>query len=189
MPSPLPSNFSCLFLTFQVVCLSKVQFGKVVVSFLTSRPTDKLSYEALSNLYKSYGETFFEELDELLTLDFLDNFFEQLFIRQFRQFRRSFKLRSLGSVRQCAHWKLLGQPNSKLAKRPYLVKLLIRLVKGPSINDDGKGGGPPSKPIYYISIFSNLSRLGAGGGHKFGKIGLRRSWMAPSSQPKIAKSC
>ena len=63
------------------MCLSKVQFGKVVVSFLTSRPTDKLSYEALSNLYKSYGETFFEELDELLTLDFLDNFFEQLFIR------------------------------------------------------------------------------------------------------------
>ena len=32
--------------------------------------------------------------------------------------------------------------------------------KGPSINDvssEGEGGGLPSKPIYYISLFSNLS--------------------------------
>ena len=39
--------------------------------------------------------------------------------------------------------------------------------KGPSINDvssKGEGGGPPSKPIYYISLFSNLSRQGEGGG-------------------------
>ena len=35
--------------------------------------------------------------------------------------------------------------------------------KGPSINDvssEGEGGGPPTKPIYYISPFSNLSRQG-----------------------------
>ena len=39
--------------------------------------------------------------------------------------------------------------------------------KGPSINDvssEGEGGGPPSKPIYYISLFSNLSRQGERGG-------------------------
>ena len=39
--------------------------------------------------------------------------------------------------------------------------------KGPSINDvssEGEGGGPPLKPIYYISLFSNLSRQGEGGG-------------------------
>ena len=39
--------------------------------------------------------------------------------------------------------------------------------KGPSINDvssEGEGGGPPSKPIYYISLFSNLSQQGEGGG-------------------------
>ena len=38
---------------------------------------------------------------------------------------------------------------------------------GPSINDvslEGEGGGPPSKPIYYISLFSNLSQQGEGGG-------------------------
>ena len=39
--------------------------------------------------------------------------------------------------------------------------------KGSSINDvssEGEGGGPPSKPIYYISLFSNLSQRGEGGG-------------------------
>ena len=39
--------------------------------------------------------------------------------------------------------------------------------KGLSINDvpsEGEGGGPPSKPIYYISLFSNLSRQGEGRG-------------------------
>ena len=33
-------------------------------------------------------------------------------------------------------------------------------ILGASINDvssEGEGGGPPSKPIYYISLFSNLS--------------------------------
>ena len=55
--------------------------------------------------------------------------------------------------------------------------------KGPSINDvslEGEGGGPPSKPIYYISVFNNLSRQGEGGGHKFGKMGRLRLWMAPN---------
>ena len=39
--------------------------------------------------------------------------------------------------------------------------------KGPSINDvssEGEGGDPPSKPIYCISLFSNMSRQGEGGG-------------------------
>ena len=39
--------------------------------------------------------------------------------------------------------------------------------KGPSINNvssEGEGGGPPSKPIYYISLFSNLNRQGEEGG-------------------------
>ena len=44
----------------------------------------------------------------------------------------------------------------------------IRIIaKGPSINDvssEGEGGGPPSKLIYYISLYSNLSRQGEGGG-------------------------
>ena len=47
-----------------------------------------------------------------------------------------------------------------------------KLNKGPSINDvssEGEGGGPPSKPIYYISLFSNLSRQGEGGGSKIRK--------------------
>ena len=35
----------------------------------------------------------------------------------------------------------------------------------------GEGGGPPSKPIYYISLYRNLSQKGEGGGHKFGKMG------------------
>ena len=42
-----------------------------------------------------------------------------------------------------------------------------KFPKGPSINDvssEGAGGGPPSKPIYYISLFSNMSRKGVGGG-------------------------
>ena len=43
-----------------------------------------------------------------------------------------------------------------------------KCTKGPFINDvssEGEGGGPPSKPIYYISsTFSNLSRQGEGGG-------------------------
>ena len=46
--------------------------------------------------------------------------------------------------------------------------------KGPSINNvssEGEGGGPPSKPIYYISLFINLSRQGEGGVDKFGKMG------------------
>ena len=54
----------------------------------------------------------------------------------------------------------------------YTVSLLsenvkFRLSKGLSINDvfsEGEGGGPPLKPIYYISLFSNLSRQGEGGG-------------------------
>ena len=40
------------------------------------------------------------------------------------------------------------------------------LSLGPSINDfssEGEGGGPPSKPIYYISLYSNLSQQGEGG--------------------------
>ena len=44
---------------------------------------------------------------------------------------------------------------------------LLHFSRGPSINDvssEGKGGGPPSKPIYYISLFSKLSRQGEGGG-------------------------
>ena len=55
------------------------------------------------------------------------------------------------------------------------------LPKGPSINvvsSEGEGGGPPSKPIYYISLFSNLSQQGEGGGRKFGKMGRRHFWMA-----------
>ena len=47
------------------------------------------------------------------------------------------------------------------------------IAKGPSINDvtsEGEGGGLPSKLIYYISLFSNLSQQGKGGGHKFGKM-------------------
>ena len=39
------------------------------------------------------------------------------------------------------------------------------LSLGPSINNvssEGEGGGPPSKPIYYISLYSNLSRQGEG---------------------------
>ena len=41
------------------------------------------------------------------------------------------------------------------------------LSLGPSINNvssEGEGGGPPSKPIYYISLYSNLSQQGEGGG-------------------------
>ena len=47
------------------------------------------------------------------------------------------------------------------------LKFKTNLTKGSSINDvssEGEGGGPPSKPIYYISLFSNLSREGEGGG-------------------------
>ena len=33
-----------------------------------------------------------------------------------------------------------------------------------NVSSEGEGGGPPSKPIYYISLFSNLSREGEGGG-------------------------
>ena len=60
---------------------------------------------------------------------------------------------------------------------------------GPSINDvssEGEGGGPPSKPIYYISLFSNPSQQGEGGGHKFAKMGRRRLWMAPMDHSKSA---
>ena len=45
---------------------------------------------------------------------------------------------------------------------------------GPS---EGEGGGLPK--LIYISLFSNLSRQGEGGGHKFGKIIRRRLCMAP----------
>ena len=58
----------------------------------------------------------------------------------------------------------------------------INPTKGPSINDvssEGEGGGPPSKPIYYISLYSNLSDKGREGGHKFVKMGRRRLWMSP----------
>ena len=44
---------------------------------------------------------------------------------------------------------------------------LLHFSRGPSINDvssEGEGGVPPSKPIYYISLFSKLSRQGEGGG-------------------------
>ena len=47
------------------------------------------------------------------------------------------------------------------------IYVLVKSSKGPSINDvstEGEGGGLPSKPIYYISLFSNLSRQGEGGG-------------------------
>ena len=40
-------------------------------------------------------------------------------------------------------------------------------AKGPSINNvysEGEGGGPPSKPIHNISLLSNLSLQGEGGG-------------------------
>ena len=49
---------------------------------------------------------------------------------------------------------------------PYIPETL-RLGKGPSLNDvsaEGEGGGPSSKSIYYISLFSNLSQQGEGGG-------------------------
>ena len=51
---------------------------------------------------------------------------------------------------------------------------VTELGKGPSINDissEGEGGGTQAKPIYYIRLFSNLSRQGEGGGHRFGKMG------------------
>ena len=54
-----------------------------------------------------------------------------------------------------------------LASRRNRTALHTFFGKGPSINDissEGEGGGPPSKPIYYISLFSNLSRQGEGGG-------------------------
>ena len=54
--------------------------------------------------------------------------------------------------------------------------------KGPFINDvssEGEGGGPPSKPIYYISLFSSLGQQGEGGGHKFGQMGQHCLWKAP----------
>ena len=43
---------------------------------------------------------------------------------------------------------------------------------GSSINDassEGERGGPPSKPIYYISLFSNLSHKGREGVINLGK--------------------
>ena len=39
----------------------------------------------------------------------------------------------------------------------------VEQCKGPSINDvssEGEGGGPPSKPIYYISLLNSLTRGG-----------------------------
>ena len=62
---------------------------------------------------------------------------------------------------------------------------LVCLHKGPSINDGGRG--PPSQPIYYISLFSNLSRQGEGGpgGLRFGKLGQRCLWMTPNLYFKI----
>ena len=39
------------------------------------------------------------------------------------------------------------------------------------VSSEGKGGGSPSKPIYYISLFSNLSRQREGGGSWIGKSG------------------
>ena len=67
----------------------------------------------------------------------------------------------------------------------YYLSVACKLCTGPSINDvssEGEGGGPPSKPIYYISLFSNLSQQGEGGGHKFEKMGQHRLWMAPKSR-------
>ena len=57
------------------------------------------------------------------------------------------------------------RPNSK--KNIIRGNYFLKYGKGPSINDvssEGEGGGSPSKPIYYISLFSNLSRQGEGGG-------------------------
>ena len=77
----------------------------------------------------------------------------------------------------------------KLDKKPrsifrvsIITPVICPLAKGPFTNDvssEGEGEGPPSKPIYYISLFSNLSRQWEGGGHKIGKMGRRRLWMAP----------
>ena len=59
----------------------------------------------------------------------------------------------------------------KKKKETEIIDLWLQyynyITKGPSINDvssEGEGGGPLSKPIYYISLFSNLSRQGEGGG-------------------------
>ena len=53
-----------------------------------------------------------------------------------------------------------------------VYQLNCHLSLGPSINDvssEGEGGGPPSKPIYYISLYSNLSRRGGRGVINSGK--------------------
>ena len=64
----------------------------------------------------------------------------------------------------------------------FTLQFLNDIHKVASINDvssEGKGGGPPSKPIYYTSLFINLNRQGEVGGHAFIKMGRRRLWMAP----------
>ena len=56
----------------------------------------------------------------------------------------------------------------------------VEMDNGPSINDvssKGEGGGPPSKPIYYISLLVIWADKGREGGNKFRKMGRRRLWM------------
>ena len=56
------------------------------------------------------------------------------------------------------------EKNQKSSKN---LKVAGNYPKGPSINDvssEGEGGGPPSKPIYYISLFSKLSQKRGGRG-------------------------
>ena len=60
-----------------------------------------------------------------------------------------------------------GQYVMVLKGKIYCNLMKIDFVLGPSINDvslEGEGGGSSSEPIYYISLFSNLSRQGEGGG-------------------------
>ena len=77
----------------------------------------------------------------------------------------------------CIVWISSGNDKKIFKNFVLFFSLLIFCKKsyGPSINNvpsKGEGGGPPSKPIYCISLFSNLSRQGEGEGSKIRKNGL-----------------
>ena len=65
------------------------------------------------------------------------------------------------------HHLVAFEAEDEVEEGKQIIQYFYYYSKGPSINDvssEGEGGGPPSKPIYYISLYSNLSRQGEGGG-------------------------